>query len=254
LYTFNQVKSCTNCFTLIKADAKFCPKCGYSELQKLKQINEFNSKKAITRVSIYYIVLVLVISTYSFVLDVNFQTSLIVDFLLSVFTIALAFTSLKEMLPLYSISNIRIKPLLFVLLIPLPFAFIVEYLISGINNFFDVYSGQYYDLYAFSNHPILYSILFVAIQPAIFEEMAFRGFMISDLIKFTNKKTVIIVTTILFGFVHFSPISLFWMLPMGWALATLRLKYNTLWYGMIFHFLHNLTIVLIEIYNLSLYS
>lgn len=252
MINIKKVKSCNHCFSLIHLDSNFCPRCGYSEKNTQKEIQKTNSKKAIIRLSLYYLVLVLVIGTHAFVLTPGFETTVTVDVLISLFTLILAISCFKEIVPLYKI-NLKAKPLLVSLLIPIPFAFVVDYLITGINNFFDLYTTGYYGIYAFTDHPILYSIVFVAIQPAIFEEMAFRGFMISDLLKFTNKKTVIIVTTILFGFVHFSPISLFWMLPMGWALATFRLKYNTLWYGMIFHFLHNATIVLIEIYGLSLY-
>ncbi|HYF70621.1 MAG TPA: CPBP family intramembrane glutamic endopeptidase [Ohtaekwangia sp.] len=84
------------------------------------------------------------------------------------------------------------------------------------------------------------------ILPAVFEEVAFRGFMFTNLQAVTNTKSVIYITAFLFGVIHLSFISLLWLIPIGIVFAVLRARYNTLWYGVVGHFTYNFTITLIE--------
>ncbi len=92
-------------------------------------------------------------------------------------------------------------------------------------------------------------IISVALFPALFEELAYRGFLMQRLLNIVEEKEATYITSILFFFIHFSMISFFWMLPFGLLLAYIRIKTNTIWYGIVMHFFFNLTACLVEIYN-----
>ena len=45
---------------------------------------------------------------------------------------------------------------------------------------------------------------------------------------------------------HLQIISLLWLIPIGLVFGLLRNKYNTLWYGVIGHFVYNFSITVYE--------
>jgi membrane protease YdiL (CAAX protease family) len=96
------------------------------------------------------------------------------------------------------------------------------------------------------DHALLWAIFFIVILPPIFEELAFRGFLFNQLQKVTSQNVTIVATAFIFALVHFSFISFIWIFPFGLVLGYLRSRYNTLWLGIIIHFIHNLSIVLID--------
>jgi membrane protease YdiL (CAAX protease family) len=111
-----------------------------------------------------------------------------------------------------------------------------------------IYEDVYYNPYLFhdTSNPFIWSVIMICVQPAIFEEVAFRGFLFNNLEKITAEKSAIYITGFLFGIIHLSFISLLWLVPIGLVFAMMRLKYNTLWYGIVGHFSYNLFITVIE--------
>jgi membrane protease YdiL (CAAX protease family) len=89
-------------------------------------------------------------------------------------------------------------------------------------------------------------VIMTCVSPAIFEEIAFRGFMFENLQALASSKEAVYISAILFGIMHLSFISLLWLIPLGIIFAMLRVKYNTLWYGIIGHFIYNFTITVLE--------
>jgi len=114
------------------------------------------------------------------------------------------------------------------------------------NSLFDRTQQIYYDFYKDSPYPLLLCILSIGVVPAIFEEIAFRGILFSELLFVTNKNAVILITSILFTLLHFSVISIIWLFPFALAMGYLRAKYNTILYGVLAHFTYNTSIVVIE--------
>ena len=86
----------------------------------------------------------------------------------------------------------------------------------------------------------------------VFEELAFRGYLYNQLRKVTSDKNTIIATAFLFALIHFSFLSLIWIFPFGLLLGYFRKKYNTLWLGMIIHFIHNFIVLMLDYYFYSI--
>lgn len=90
------------------------------------------------------------------------------------------------------------------------------------------------------------AILSIAVFPALTEEMAFRGILFSQLERLTTRNAAIVVTGFIFAWTHFSFISLIWLVPAGLFFGWMRSHYRTIWYGVLCHFAHNATVVLLE--------
>ncbi|MCK8522606.1 CPBP family intramembrane metalloprotease [Aquimarina sp. D1M17] len=180
------------------------------------------------------------------------EVSLTIDIIIESISaiIVLGFVSLdfKNVIRLYRFP--KINPLLYLgaIIIPIFTGVIVYYGIELVNSelFFENYN-MYAD-YALYPNSLFWAFLFVTITPPIFEELAYRGFLFNQLQKVTSTKITIILTAFIFALVHFSIISLLWIFPFGLLLGYLRHKYDTLWLGIIIHFIHNLIVLSLDYY------
>jgi len=170
------------------------------------------------------------------------------DVVLSVFVLAFALPVRKELAPLLQRKGISTKVITTVLVLT-PLAagavmllerFIVEAL------FKDIYIIDE----AFDNRGAGFSVavILIAIQPAVFEELAFRGFLFTYLGRFMSPRYVLWVTTLTFALIHFNWVGLVWLVPLGYAFGWLRQRYNTLLYSMVAHFTYNFSIIMLHFF------
>ncbi len=86
------------------------------------------------------------------------------------------------------------------------------------------------------------ALLVFALVPAITEELAFRGFILSGLERTYPARSAIVLSALLFGFLHVL-LSLFQQLfgatLLGLVLGLLAVKTRSLWPGVAFHFVNN---------------
>ena len=105
----------------------------------------------------------------------------------------------------------------------------------------------------FIEDSLLLNILIVACMPAVCEEIFFRGFLLSA---FRNNKksykSAIIITGILFGFMHMDFIRMIPTGILGISFAYAVCKTNSIFIGMIMHFLNNGLAVLVSHYTANL--
>jgi membrane protease YdiL (CAAX protease family) len=126
-------------------------------------------------------------------------------------------------------------------------AFFVHYSVDWLN--ITLYSRQeeIYSEFSGSYYAGLLLIFFMAVTPALFEELAFRGYLLQVLLKVSDKSQAIYISAFLFSIIHLSFISLFWLIPFALFIGHIRVKENTIWYGIFFHFCFNLTSCLFQI-------
>jgi membrane protease YdiL (CAAX protease family) len=89
-------------------------------------------------------------------------------------------------------------------------------------------------------------VLTVAVMPAIFEELAFRGVILTSLTRVMGSTEAGVVSAFMFMVLHLSVPSFPHLLLMGLALAYLRLKSGSVLPGMLLHFTHNLLCIVAE--------
>ena len=154
----------------------------------------------------------------------------------------------QDLMPLFSLRRLDIKLILVTVIGAVMGALAVYYVADIIN--VSLFDDIYYNTYLFedTNQPFVWAIVLMCVQPAIFEEVVFRGFMFTNLQVLSSPKGAIYISAILFGVMHLSFISLLWLIPLGIVFAMLRLKYKTLWYGILAHFTYNFTITTIDFF------
>lgn len=88
--------------------------------------------------------------------------------------------------------------------------------------------------------------LFIAVQPAIFEELAFRGMIFDSLRKVAGSTETILASAAMFAILHLSIPSFLHLMLMGVMLGWLRNRTGSLYPCMLLHFTHNFLCVLEE--------
>ena len=84
------------------------------------------------------------------------------------------------------------------------------------------------------------AIIIMALLPAIFEEMAFRGALQNILNRWWGRPLLaIIVASIIFSFIHMSVYLFFSRIVLGFVLGLLFFKSKNIWVNIIAHFLNN---------------
>lgn len=237
---------CQKCQTEHAHQCSYCKKCG----AKLQLAPKADYEVAVNKTKVFFFVLLGYIAVINWVADdENYISVLVMDLIFAVIVIVFSFINfrtLKEVL----IPKITNYKLLGILLFVMP---LIAYGVSKLATIFNhnyTESTTYYDLYADAPFPLLICIISVAVFPAIFEEIAFRGIVYHDLNRIVSVDATLIITSLLFTILHCSFISFIWLFPIGYLFGYLRYKYNNLIYGILAHFIYNTCVVLIEYYRI----
>jgi len=129
-------------------------------------------------------------------------------------------------------------------------AVFVNYTTSWLNHSIFFIDFNYYLFFKPHKYSIALMVLFTAVLPALLEELAYRGYLLQVLMKVMDKQQAIFITSVLFALVHLSVLSLFWLVPFAWLLGHVAVKEKTIWYGVVIHFLFNLTACFFDLYSL----
>ncbi|MDP4266277.1 MAG: CPBP family glutamic-type intramembrane protease [Bacteroidota bacterium] len=236
---------CKKCIAENNVNASYCHKCG------AKLENEYNSNNSshIKKLLIFFFTLV----TYIIILNFtryarHYYTLLISDSLFALIVVGFLFTKNKSVLKLLKIRSLKALVIVEILSLSVVLALIVYFVVTYFNqNVLNLTEKIYYDFYKDSPAPMLFTLLSTALFPSLFEEIAFRGIVFNELYTLTRLKPAIIISSILFASLHFSPVSWIWIFPFALVLGYLRARYRNILYGMIMHFSFNASIVFIQL-------
>jgi membrane protease YdiL (CAAX protease family) len=89
-------------------------------------------------------------------------------------------------------------------------------------------------------------VLLICVQPALIEELAFRGLIFAGMEQVLGGREAVLVSSLMFMVIHLSVPSFPHLLVIGLAIGLLRWWTGSLYPGMLLHFLHNLLVVLSE--------
>ncbi len=98
---------------------------------------------------------------------------------------------------------------------------------------------QVFALMGDSSLPLWLVLLAFAGAPAVCEELAFRGFILSGLCRSRHQWLAILLSAVAFGIMHMFPQQVFYATLLGVVLALLAIKSNSLFVAAVFHFLNN---------------
>lgn len=240
---------CPCCEQPVREGVRYCPHCG--AYQQAEKTGAFNSV-ALRSVLIYYfvtLIICLLVKLDSVVSNVyDLMAAYAVD---AVVTITFAVLNFNELKNLFNVR--KVKPALMLAMVPAACAsaLAVNVFAEGVNrNLFNAEEYFYY-FYQTMDNPVLWMVIMIAVFPAIFEELAFRGFLHNHVRKLVDWRATLLITAFLFALMHLTVFSFIWLFPFGWLLAWLRHKHESLWYGIIFHFIFNLTAIFYELWSLD---
>jgi uncharacterized protein len=244
---------CTACNTVMAKDDSRCAHCG--ALQAVPDIDDaVQQQQRLVTLAIFFGVHLLVCLLSNFT---NYARGLvpllIIDGVLSAFTLAYVFLFRRELHHLFRWASFSVLKVLGYAASAVTGAVLVNYAVKWLNK--TIFDTESYYYYAFSHlhYSKLVTIAVVALQPAIFEELAFRGVMQEGLNRVTGKKQAIFISAFLFTILHMSFISFFWLMPFALWLGYIRMKEDTIWYGIIIHFCFNTTACFLEFFELNLF-
>lgn len=89
-------------------------------------------------------------------------------------------------------------------------------------------------------------VLLLAVMPAVCEELVFRGIIYNGLRNKFNVKWATVLSSVMFALIHLSIYKTFYQLILGVVLALIAYYTGTIFYGIIFHFINNFTIILVN--------
>jgi len=248
----NQAKEtgcCEICDKEVKSYHRFCYNCGsYLGSDGMRQSLYKNSGLQ-PAFSFFFIYLFICLFVHSTDLFDDYSRLFWIELFLAVITLLYAAANFRSIKPLLRFRNFTFLRLAGCISLAVIASVVINIIVSKLNiSFFGTDAG-YYSRYSVYSMPALIMIYSIAINPAIFEELAFRGVIYNYLENFLDEKLVVIVTAFMFAIVHLSLISLFWLVPFGVLTGAMRKRFNTIWYGIIFHFTFNLIAVLFDLYK-----
>lgn len=240
---------CNECKSPVLEDHRYCYNCGNFLAGDSATISIFNNYHLRQIFYFYFLYLAICLLVKHNTWFKSYDQLFWVELVLAIVTIKFAWLNKGAIKPVLKFNNFKWYRLLGVILIAALGSFLVSYGVQELNiNFFRT-QISYYTAYKIYTYPTLVMLYSIAIMPAIFEELAFRGVMYNYCSNFLDEKLVVAVTAFLFATMHLSLISLVWLIPFGFFIGNLRRKYNTLWYGFIFHFTFNLTACVFDLYK-----
>ena len=225
--------------------ATYCGKCGH----KVSFEKEGDYNIHVRNISIFFFtILAYIIFLHFTEYCDNYIALLIADSLFAIIVLIFFAFHYKATIRLFNFRKFKLYILYKILICAPLLALIVHFVCNFLNqSVLNKSDSIYYNQFKNSPAPLVFSIISMAVFPAIFEEIMFRGILFNESLKITKLKSTILITSILFTILHLSLLSIFWIFPIGLAFGYLRAKYNNILYGMIGHFTYNACIVLIQI-------
>ena len=127
--------------------------------------------------------------------------------------------------------------------------FILELLIKIFPNILENYS-QFGAILSVDN--LWLSIITIALLPAVFEELLFRGVIFTSFNKKYGAYVAIIISALLFGIYHMNWVQGIYAFVFGLTLAYIYFKSNSLFVPIILHFMNNLMSVLLDYFQINI--
>lgn len=248
-----QETHCVHCNLIIAEDTRFCNHCGLR--QDLPDIADAERRQQrLSMLSVFFGIQLLVCLIAKFNKDTPGLVRLFLfDAIFTVVTVAFYLLLEKELKHLLKWTHFSLLKLFAYASSSVIAAILVNYAVKWVNRTIFDSETYYYTAFSHLKYAKLITILVVALEPAITEELAFRGIMQQGLYKVVDKKQSLYIAAFLFALMHLSFISFLWLFPFALWLGYVRMKEDTVWYGVVIHFCFNTTACFLEFFELHLF-
>jgi len=244
------IRFCGACGEPWQPDWTECPICAARRQRAVPPDTFMVEKRAIvSSIALYMALLAVSLITISYFLISKAQYSLTAEFVeVSAMVLIVTFWCL------FGLSRLR-EPLRIVppvkwfgiaALCAVPTFLIAHVTVSALERFIAEPAHQYMDPYRSAGFGFGLAVLMVCVQPAVFEELAFRGFIQGSLLHVLSAREAILVSAGMFAILHLSIPSIPHLFLIGAVLGWLRVRTGSLYPGMIMHFTHNFLVIAVE--------
>lgn len=248
------VQLCRHCDAILVEGSRFCSACGMKHTEKAEVIAHHRTgNEPMLWPLLQYGTLLLFCAVVRFgKFDISATGAFVINGLMAAIVTAFALREMRSMRGVFSFRRVRVILIGAIIAGSMLAAYCVDQLGGAIERM----SGEYWEMYMYEDtmYPVVLSLISIAVFPALFEEIAFRGVLFTQLNRVMSTTATIGVTAIAFSILHLSPISLIWIFPIGLVTGWLRMKTGVIWYGMILHFTYNATIVLLYFWSNEYFS
>jgi membrane protease YdiL (CAAX protease family) len=238
--------ACGFCGAVYKANAAFCSSCG----QRRLVLNEPSELRFVIKFFVTMLAVMMPAVIYVVHLEGSpFKTDIVASAGLLVVTFGFAAARRQLWWPLYKTSGFGPVGFLMVLLAaPLVLGLVLGY-VKGLSSAFGIHAPD--ELETFRGHHLMWMAGLVALLPPVMEELAFRGVIYTGLRKSLGVAESFIISSFAFALLHLSLPALITHLPLGLYFCFLRYRSQSLWPPMFAHFLHNLGVILVDMYGIA---
>ncbi len=243
------IYQCDECWTTVKGHHRFCHNCGAFQGFDAPRTSIFSNTNIQSSFFFYIIYLFICLLVQFTDWFGSYDRLFWVEIVMAAITLLYVKINWQSIKPLLRFNNFNFTRLTGAISLAIIFSAIVNIIVTKMNLSFFGTEISFYSTYKIYKMPALVMLYSIAVNPAIFEELAFRGIIYNSLSVFLNERLVILVTGIAFAAIHLSFLSLFWLIPFGILLGAMRKTYNTIWYGVILHFTFNLVACLFDLYK-----
>ena len=145
-----------------------------------------------------------------------------------------------------ALRRVRVGWCLLAVVLAIPTFLLAHIVVNGLTGLLGAQRLEYSEPLLALGHGLGLVVLLVCVQPALIEEVAFRGLILGALRDLLSDREAIAVSAMMFMIIHCSVLSLPHLLTLGLVLAWLRVRTGSLWPGIVLHFTHNFLVVLSE--------
>lgn len=245
---------CSNCWKPISKDAKYCPHCGsYQNYRHRQEISKETQEewKILRSTIIFYTIYLATILPLFWIEDMN----------VAVGTIIISGVDVLLILSYWSISRIPILSMFGINRDTIKYGLAAIVVLSGllvvnfsyhaaIIKFLGLQVFSVTDTFTKAGFGFRAMVFEMCLMPAVWEEIAFRGLIQTNLSKKFGKWEAILITSAMFAIIHITAISWPYLFLLGLTLGLLRWYSQSLWPVILMHFLHNLVVLYCEYHHI----
>jgi membrane protease YdiL (CAAX protease family) len=240
---------CAGCGAAFRVDAAFCARCGQPRVPPVAPppLPTGGDVRFVLRFYAALLVVQLVSLIYAQATDRVFPTVVGATIALALVTLVAAIPHRALVLPAY--RGLGFGPrgfALILMLAPIVLGLVCGY-VYGMGRFFGVHVPG--ELEGFDTHGLAPAVLLIVIAPPLIEELGFRGLIYGALRRHMTLTETFLISSFAFALLHLSVPALLTHFPLGLYLCWLRHRSDSLWPPMFAHGLHNLGVVLVELYG-----
>lgn len=250
--------SCPECGGLIRAGAQFCSSCGCGigaavvrdRAQRAASESRFAARWSDLKRTVWLFGLLLLSSlVFGFVFRVDASPWTDVVFSAADAVIVLAFVAghLRDLRPLLTVPRPDPRTALGLGTVALLF-------LGAMTGYFNLLEhmgvpvAQASDTYVRAGWPLWSMVLLISVTPAVFEELAFRGVIQSNLERVLGRREAWLIQAAFFSVLHLTPLAFPSHFVMGLCFGYMRTRSRSLYPGMVLHAAWNALVLFGELH------